>query len=73
MQGRAGGTSMLPLRETCVSHGVREAPEGGRSGLGREGRAGVPECGLLGRDPCSGRRSALRVAVNLSPSRLCVL
>ena len=56
---------MLPLRETCVSHGVREAPEGGRSGLGREGRAGVPECGLLGRDPCSGRRSALRVAVNL--------
>lgn len=54
-----------------MSHGVREAPEGGRSGLGRERRGGVPDGGLLGRAPCLGQRLAVVVAANLSPSRLC--
>ena len=39
---------MLSWRKTWASHGVREAPEGGRSDLGREGRAGVLEFDLPG-------------------------
>ena len=43
-----GGHEHVVLEENLGSHGVREAPEGGRSDLGREGRAGVLECDLPG-------------------------